>query len=249
MKTVFALLLVCCFGLVPVVSQAQAGREEQNIKEIRGFLGRKEFAKAQVLIDAELERTVGVKPAPYIENGKLYLYGETSAESLMLLLMVSARKINKDGAPEKIDWLPELDGGADWKEAVVIAPYRPFLFFARAYIAVENGDADGASAALEEALRLHPHYLAALAEKNHLLMSAGRFEEAKALARAAIDDTYPQDEKGKAVFWRNLGYMAIEEDDLVAAEEDYRQSLKLEPGNKIALDELRYIDSLKKKVQ
>ena len=109
---------------------------------------------------------------------------------------------------DKEPWSKELKALPAWQGMTTVVPYRPFLFFSRAYIAVEKKDPEGAAADLDEAIALFPHFLPALAEKVHVLMVSGKFEEAKSLARAAIEDTYPQAEKGKAI-WLSGGNVCM----------------------------------------
>jgi tetratricopeptide (TPR) repeat protein len=49
----------------------------------------------------------------------------------------------------------------------------------------------------------------------------------------------------KAAFYRGRGYALTELNQLDEAEEAYKQSLNLDPGNKLAEGELKYIAGLK----
>jgi tetratricopeptide (TPR) repeat protein len=246
MKSAIAFVFSLCLFVLPGSLFAQEDLEARNTTAIKEYLGQKKFAQARDLVDKELKRTAAVKQPPYVDNGTLYLYSEPGEDSAELLLTVAALKDLPAEERVDADWFAPLAALPDWTKAATDAPYRPFLLFARAYILVENKNPKAALAALEEAIALHPHFLTALAEKNHLLMVDEKYDEAKELARAAIDDPYPQADKSKAVFYRNLGYIAVEEDDLDGAEEFYNQSLELEPGHKGALKELEYIASLRK---
>lgn len=91
-------------------------------------------------------------------------------------------------------------------------------------------------------LAAHAPYLAS--ERALSLARLGRLPEALAayddgLKLAAIDD------KGKARMQRGRGYVFTEMSRLDEAEDAYKESLKLEPGNRIALGELDYIAKLR----
>jgi len=47
--------------------------------------------------------------------------------------------------------------------------------------------------------------------------------------------------QNKAIAWRGLGYTYVELGELEKAQQAYEESLRLEPGNSIATDELEYI--------
>ena len=71
------------------------------------------------------------------------------------------------------------------------------------------------------------------------LTAAKRFDDAEREVRLAIAQTDDACTLGGA--WRKKGFLEIERGQLEQAELSYRKSLEYEPGNEIALSELKVI--------
>jgi tetratricopeptide (TPR) repeat protein len=241
------LILAIAFFLIPVCLWPQDDAIGGKRIAINKLLSEKKFGPALVMIQQEIENAKKTKQPPYVENDTLYLYAETGEDAMILRLQVLAAAKLSEAEQKKLAWYQELRGQFEWKKIDTIEPFLPYLYYCLAYIAVEKEDWETALKYLDQALALWPRYYGALAEKNHVYINTGKFAEAKTISRQVIADTYPVPKKRKAVFYRNLGYIAIEEGDLDAAEEYYKTSLDLEPGNKIAKNELEYIGKEREK--
>lgn len=125
----------------------------------------------------------------------------------------------------------------------------PEAYDAHAFIAVERKDADAAFTALHKAIRLAPYWADPLAELGHLLNVTGKPAEGLARYRAALAlvERQPGNGARHALVLRGIGYSQIELGDLDAAEQSYRKSLEVEPGNALAQRELEYIQEQRKK--
>lgn len=119
----------------------------------------------------------------------------------------------------------------------------PEAYHAQAFIAVERNDAQAAFAALGKASGMAPYWVDPLVERGHLLNTTGKPAEALATYRAAqaLVDTHPSNRSRQAIVLRGIGYSQTELGDLDAAEQAYRKSLEIEPGNATAENELEYL--------
>lgn len=119
----------------------------------------------------------------------------------------------------------------------------PEAYDAQGFIAVERKDATTAFAALAKAIRLAPYWVDPLVERGHLLNTSGRPAEGLATYQAALAlvERHPANRSRQAIVLRGIGYSQVELGDLDAAEQAYRQSLEIEPGNTTATNELDYI--------
>ena len=77
------------------------------------------------------------------------------------------------------------------------------------------------------------------------LGSLHRWPEALAAYDAALEASQDDDKDGKAIIQRGRGYVLTELNRLDDAEAAYNESLKLQPGNALALHELDYIKGLR----
>ncbi len=125
----------------------------------------------------------------------------------------------------------------------------PEAYDAHAFIDIERKDADAAFIALHKAIRLAPYWADPLAELGHLLNVTGKPAEGLARYRAALALVERQPGSGArhALVLRGMGYSQIELGDLDGAEQTYRKSLEVEPGNALAQRELEYISEQRKK--
>jgi len=117
------------------------------------------------------------------------------------------------------------------------------------YIAVELRDAAQALRWLDRAHETAPYEPEALTERgvalNMMRDWAGAldsYQRALVLTR-----THPEAAYAQALALRGTGYALIELGDLAAAQSAYEDSLKLEPGNKVANNELTYIKQLRER--
>ena len=125
----------------------------------------------------------------------------------------------------------------------------PEAYNTRAFIAVERKDAAAAFSSLDKAIRLAPYWVDPLAELGHLLNTTGNPAEGLARYQAALAlvESHPRNRPTHALVLRGVGYSQVELGDLDAAEQSYRKSLEVEPGNALAQRELEYILEQRKK--
>jgi len=135
------------------------------------------------------------------------------------------------------------------KTAVAINdPFAPIALYLASYYN-ETGRFEDAVRVIDREFAFHPgttggHRPELASERAVALVQLHRFAE----ALKAYDDgllLLSIDDKGKARMQRGRGYALTELGRLDDAEAAYRQSLTLEPNNKLALGELAYIAKLK----
>ena len=124
--------------------------------------------------------------------------------------------------------------------------YREVLHW-KAFLRVGLGDYAGALTALEREATVAPTSAAPYVEGGYILNRMGEFAAAKdSYERAlAVTEKYPPSAPQKPLALRGLGYSLVELGDLDSAEEAYAESLELDPGNVLAIQELKYIQSIR----
>ncbi|MES1204277.1 MAG: hypothetical protein ABUS57_22780 [Pseudomonadota bacterium] len=100
---------------------------------------------------------------------------------------------------------------------------------------------DDAVRALDHGLALQPSNQFLVLEKATALGQLHRFDEQVALLKAELDSPEAQLSLDRARFERNLGIALIDTDQLDEAEAALNESIRLQPDNPRARDELRYI--------
>lgn len=163
-----------------------------------------------------------------------YYSARTGAETMAYLISAAAKH----------------DRGEQARNAVVLSSHWAYAHYGKAYALLELGRLEEAEQALGKALELAPHNPQFLSERGYLLQQrkdwAAMLESnrvaAEMTALASPDDSRDQ-ERARAL--RGQGFALIELDRLDAAEAAFRESLKLDPGSQMALDELTYIDQLR----
>lgn len=138
------------------------------------------------------------------------------------------------GGAAKVQWV-------DWV-------YRE-AFQTQAYIAAGRGDAERALTLLGRVEELGPYEAAPLVEKGFVLNKLGRAKDALESYRRAYDLTqrFESARPLAPASLRGIGFSLIELGDLKGARKAFEDSLKLEPDNPNALQELDYIQSLETK--
>ena len=98
-------------------------------------------------------------------------------------------------------------------------------------------------AMLAKAIAMAPYSPEPLTEQGFALNQMGRHDEALVNYRKALDlsNAFGAARYAKALSLRGIGFTLVELNHLAAAREAYEQSLQVEPGNAIALQELDYI--------
>ena len=157
-----------------------------------------------------------------------------------------------DGPAEEAAVLSGLKTKAGGDVTALANPYPPMAFVLGSYY-IETGKFKEAISALDAGLALSPLPKARLgetvpsliSERGSALTQLKKFKEAIAnydmgLALSGVDA------KARARLYRGKGFALTELGRLDEAEAAYKASLKLEPGNPIAKNELAYIAGLRK---
>lgn len=121
----------------------------------------------------------------------------------------------------------------------------PLAAFALASLANEMKRHEEAVAYADRGLALQPEHAMLTVERGSALLAMGRPGEAVAAYEAALasNDLVLQLDRGRLL--RNKGVALIDLGRLDEAEAALKQSLKLEPGNRLVMNELLYIAQLR----
>jgi len=113
----------------------------------------------------------------------------------------------------------------------------------QAFIAADKRDFPAALDLLNRIEALAPFSAATAAEIGYVLNQIGRAGDGLAAYRRARDIAfrYASQRPYRAMALRGMGFSLIELQRLDEAEKLFRESLEIEPGNKVAINELAYI--------
>jgi tetratricopeptide (TPR) repeat protein len=175
----------------------------------------------------DLQRVLSHMPSPYSKSETHGSVIEYHADNVGDFLIFSAAA-QKAGAAE-IVWTPQ--------------PYAEAGFLL-GYYYDDIGDTADAIAALNAGLVAEPANAALLGERGAAFNGAKRFEEGLASYDAALA-TADLPDKTRARLLRGRGFALTELKRYDEAEQAYQTSLGLDPGNALALNELKYIAGLK----
>ena len=117
----------------------------------------------------------------------------------------------------------------------------------QAFMAAERRDFPTALAILKKIELLAPVSASVSVEKGYVLNQLGKSNEGLSAYRRAHDLSlrYASQRPYRAVALRGMGFALIDLKQLAEAERIYLESLEIEPGNKVALNELAYIRDLR----
>ena len=136
------------------------------------------------------------------------------------------------------------DNPVDWVDMACPENYQ-----VQAFIAVEEKRFDEALAMLEKTIRLAPYWSEPLTEHGFVLNQMGRPASGLASYRSALvlSRKHEANKRAIALALRGIGYSQVELGDLDGAEQSYKESLEVEPGNTLAQRELDYIRQQREK--
>jgi Flp pilus assembly protein TadD len=127
-------------------------------------------------------------------------------------------------------------------------------YFLRGYALIELGRNGEARAALERAVQLAPreaHYRSELAElyarEKNWNAALAAYDASAKVAEESVDKERKNAELGRAL--RGKGFVLVELGRLDEAEAMYRQCLALDPADKKAMNELRYVEQRRQSMQ
>ena len=125
-------------------------------------------------------------------------------------------------------------------------------YFLRGYALIELGRTAEARAALERAVQLAPreaHYRSELADlyarEKNWNQALAAFDASANVAEESVDKEHKNAELGRAL--RGKGFVLVELGRLDEAEAMYRRCLALDPADRKAMNELRYVQSRQQK--
>lgn len=121
----------------------------------------------------------------------------------------------------------------------------PRAYYALGFVCVKRKQGARAIEFLEQGQQLEPTNPRFILEKAQALMSLGKMEEALA-QYALVRELGPYvNAHHLALVQRGRGFVLIELGQLDEAEASFVQSLRIEPGNELAMNELAYIEHLR----
>jgi tetratricopeptide (TPR) repeat protein len=164
----------------------------------------------------------------------------------------NARIYAARSANESLQYLLQAAADNSKQSAIVVKPTYAYAYFLRGYALAELNQNVEAKAAIERAVQLSPYNAQFLAElgNQHIRAknwkaSLDTFQRAETAANDFTPEEAKQFELGKAL--RGQGYVLVELNRLSEAETAYNKALTLNPNDRVATAELRYVQSLKTK--
>jgi tetratricopeptide (TPR) repeat protein len=138
-------------------------------------------------------------------------------------------------------------------EAAAIAVVRVSFVYGKAlhlqaFIASARKQWPEALALLDREMQYSPYEALPYMEKGYILNAQRKHPEAIECYKKGLEVAAKREgtDQVRASAWRGIGFAQTELGDLDAAKTSYNESLKLEPNNKLALDELSYIENLER---
>lgn len=241
-----------------ITSVAQSCGGHPQAKEIRRELGRMLASIAPDEVKAQFDQVVdgyegGFEPG--LEEARAQMRAGKVAEARILLEDL----IGRYGAGTGLyldDSVSEYRHFAnDFEAALYVHLYpstkhlrklpqdRAALYADYGAVLLELRDADGAEAALREALRVNPVSTDAMFELGEVMKLTGRKREFRELTLRALGVSYSLAALARA--YRNLGYLAVEDKDFDVAVACYCMSLSVDRDHaQAAQSELFYIQQV-----
>ena len=146
---------------------------------------------------------------------------------------------------DRADFVAYVTHTKPTKQVLWVLPSYSRACYHLGFAAVERQDLASAERWIDRGLALEPEHPLLLCEKGLILGQSRRREDALAFYQRATR-TFPWNSSWTARAHRGLGFELVELRQLAAAEAEFRRSLELEPGNKVATHELLVIADLRK---
>jgi len=162
----------------------------------------------------------------------------------------SKRRVNSASGP--VETLMYLTKAAEEnQDAIAVDGGYAYAYFLKGYILVEQDDAPHAIENLAKALELSPNNPRFLCELGNIYQNRRDWAKAMELYERAADHAAVFDQKGDTFLQRRAlrgeGFVLVELGRLDEAEKRYRRCLELDPNDRTAAGELRYITDLRGK--
>jgi tetratricopeptide (TPR) repeat protein len=186
--------------------------------------------KPSEAITNEINEVLKYFAKEYASESRRIYCARTSVETLVYLLQASTNKVS----------------------AVVIGPERSKAYYMKAYALIELGRMEEARTNLDQALKLSPSDSQALSELAHLYQREKKWKESQKIYLTAEECARvysPEDSKTDelTLALRGQGYNLVELGKWNEAKAKYQECLKLNPNDKAAANELKYIESQMRK--
>ncbi len=222
-------LVVFLIGIILLVaSRASAESQERTgtgspslLSRTEALIGQKKFAEAK----SSLQAFVAGMPAgwkPVTEEGDNLRVAYWDLEHFLACALRERESGNK-------------------KRLVWARPSYSKAYYLLAFISLETGRKAEAKQHIDRALELEPDHPLLLCEKGLILQTMSEHEEAVGSFDTALRSKGCVTGPEKARALRGKGVSLIDLGRLDEAEQAFTESLKIAPGNRIALDELEYI--------
>ncbi len=214
-------------------AEADAWQARQNQRVLRGDELLKQHQPEAAIREA-FDPIIRDHEARHPAGDTVYFCVRTPAEALFYLTGLAAAH----------------DKTGQGRNGVALASTWAYGYYGKAFALIELNRFDEAAEALDRALELSPANSQFLTERGYLYRASREWDKMLASHQAALEhvdfspDAQRDTERARAL--RGAGYALIELDRLDEAERHFRDSLKIEPGNPVALDELDYIKKLRK---
>jgi tetratricopeptide (TPR) repeat protein len=145
---------------------------------------------------------------------------------------------------DKADFMAYIAHAKPTKKVVWVLPSYSRACYHVGFAAVERHDLASAERWIDRGLALETDHPLLLCEKGLIVGQSKRREEALGFYLRATT-AFPWNASWTARAHRGLGFELVELRQLDAAEAEFRRSLELEPGNKVANHELTVIADLR----
>ena len=190
------------------------------------FLQKQEFAKSEKLVD----RILAAFRKKFTDKKAVYICVPTKKE-LERYRKILAKSGKKTQKVIRVHW--------SYREALQM----------KAFLAAGRKQWDKALDLLAKQQEVAPYNPSLYVERGYVLNNLGRFKEALTSYRIAIKmcELDKGFESNKPLALRGIGFALIELGKLDEAKKTFEESLKIDPGNKLALNELGYIRQLQEK--
>jgi tetratricopeptide (TPR) repeat protein len=185
------------------------------------LINKGKLSKAEQILVKVISNAPSDYKYQYEKDGKLFVKCWTLEEFLSFY-----QRLRSIGNRQDLAWIPSA---------------YPRAFFYMAFIKVEQGDFLAALHFLDEGIKIEPANLNFHIERANVLSLLNNHEAALKISQDIAQKEEDITKEARARALRGMGVEMIELGNLDGAEACLRESLKIEPENMVANDELLYI--------
>lgn len=121
--------------------------------------------------------------------------------------------------------------------------------FDKGFLLSSQNEFEAAAESIQTAIELSPENAAFYHEMGYVNNRLARYDQAIEMFQRSIEFDDTEVKKWTAGALRGMSYAAIEKGDLELADDLCRRSLTIDPANSVALNELTYIERLRRKAE